>query len=46
MPTSRAAHAEPLEPGLSLLRWSAGQRLAAAAAVLAALWLAILLTVA
>jgi hypothetical protein len=44
-PIARAARAEPQHPGLSLLRWSAGQRLFGAAVVLAAMWLAILLTI-
>jgi hypothetical protein len=34
------------DPTLSLLRWSAGQRLLGVAAVLAVLWLIILLTIA
>jgi hypothetical protein len=44
-PIARAARAEPQHPELSLLRWSAWQRLFGVAVVLAAMWLAILLTI-
>jgi hypothetical protein len=39
-------HAVAAAPTLSLLRWSAGRRLLGASAVLAVLWLTILLTIA
>jgi hypothetical protein len=45
-PHAPAACAVVAEPTLSLLRWSAGQRLLGAAAVLAVLWVFILLTIA
>jgi hypothetical protein len=38
-------HAAAAAPTLSLLRLSAGQRLAGAAAVLACLWILVLLTI-
>jgi hypothetical protein len=40
-----APHATAAAPTLSLLRLSAGQRLAGAAVVLACLWLMVLLTI-
>ena len=45
-PHGPATRAAARTPTLSLLRWSAAQRLLGAALVLAPLWLAILLTLA